>query len=363
MRQHSNLFIPGQSSLLLLTLCLLFSACHTQTSSSPSTVIFDKVPKADVGGPDKLGTIEGHVTGFQAGQQVVLYAKSQELWWIQPFSDHPYTKIEANLRWSNQIHLGTEYAALLINQGYKPPRTTESLPTIGAGIAAVAVVKGEGQVSSLPPSKTLHFSGYDWTVRTGGSYRGGSYVPFVPENAWTDDNGALHLRLSRRKSDWGCAEVRLTRSLGYGTYRFTVRDTSHMEPEAVLTLFTWDGVGTEDNRRELDVEISRWGFQDNDNAQYVVQPYYIPLNIIRFTVPAGVLTHSIRWEPGQATFRTTAGADNARKQRVIHEHVFTAGVPAAGGENVRINLYAFLKGQVPLERDSEIVIDKFEYLP
>src|SRR5882672_673138 len=100
-----------------------------------------------------------------------------------------------------------------------------------------------------------------------------------------------------------------------------------MEPNAVLTLFTWDGVGTEDNRRELDIEISQWGFPKNDNAQYVVQPYYIPLNIVRFRAPSGVLTQSIQWKPGQATF-TTATGDSA-KQRVIHEHVFAAGVPAA----------------------------------
>jgi len=363
MKRLSKLFTRAQGSLALLG-CLLLSACHSRSSNSPSiAILFEKVPKTDVGGPDRVDTIAGRVTGVQAGQQIVLYAKSQELWWIQPYSDHPYTKIETNSKWNNQTHLGTEYAALLINPGYKPPRTTETLPATGAGIAAVAVVKGKGEVAGPPPTKTLHFSGYDWTVRTGGSYRGGSFVPFVPDNAWTDDKGALHLRMRRRESDWGCAEVKLTRSLGYGTYRFTVRDVSHMEPEAVLTLFTWDGIGTEENRRELDVEIGRWGFQDNDNAQYVVQPYYIPLNIVRFNTPAGVLTHSIHWEPGQATFTTVAGGADAAKQRVLHQHVFTAGVPAAGGENVRINLYAFLKGKVPLKNEAEIVIDKFEYLP
>ena len=362
MRQHLDLFIIPRV-LLFHALCLLFSACHTQPSSSTPRVIFDKVPKADVGGPDKLDTIDGHVTGLQAGQQIVLYARSQELWWIQPFSDQPYTKIQTDSRWSNQTHLGTEYAALLINQGYKPPRTTESLPGKGATVVAIAVIKGQGQVPTSPPTKILQFSGYDWAVRGGGSYRGGSFVPFVPENAWTDDRGALHLRITRRKTDWGCAEVKLTRSLGYGTYRFTVRDISHMEPEAVLTMSSWDGVGTEDNRRELDIEISRWGLRDNDNAQYVVQPYYIPLNIVRFKAPPGVLTYSIRWEPGQATFTTAAGASYISKPRIIHQHGFSSGVPAVGGENVRINLYAFLKGEVPLKNDSEIVIEKFEYLP
>jgi hypothetical protein len=362
MRQSSNLFMASRS-LLFLAACLVVSACDTKPSGSTSTVIFDKVPKADVGGPDKMDSIQGHVAGFRPGQQVVLYARSQELWWIQPYSDRPYTTVERNSKWSNRTHLGTEYAALLINQGYKPPPTTEALPATGVGVAAIAVVKGQGEGPSPPPTKTLHFCGYDWTVRSGGSYRGGSFVLFIPDNAWTDGEGALHLRMTPHGNDWGGAEVKVTRSLGYGTYRFTVRDISHMEPGAVLTLFTWDGVGTEDNRRELDIELSRWGFQNNDNAQYVVQPYYIPLNIVRFTAPGGALTQSIHWEPGQATFKTVAGIADAREQRTIEEHVFSAGVPTAGGENVRINFYAFSKGKIPVKNESEIVIDKFEYLP
>ena len=361
MQRFAGLSIAARGTLLLAA-CVLLSACHTQSSSATPAVLFDKVPNANPGGPDKLDTIEGHTAGVQPGQQIVLYAKSQELWWIQPYSEHPYTKIQADSKWKNETHLGTEYAALLTNPGYKPPPTTESLPAPGAGIAAVTVVKGRGPEPDPVPVKTLHFSGYDWTVRNGGSYRGGSYVPFVHENAWTDDKGALHLRISRRKSDWSCAEVKLTRSLGYGTYRFTVRDIARMDPNSVLTLFTWDGVGTEDNRHELDIEISRWGFPKNENAQYVVQPYYIPLNIIRFRAPAGILTQSIQWKPGQATFTTASGAGNSGKQRVIYEHVFTAGVPPVGGDAVRINLYA-LKGQTPLQKEIEVVIDKFEYLP
>jgi len=359
MRHDPGLFAAAKWT-LLLAICLLLGACHTQSSSSAPAIIFDKIPMADAGGPDKVDTIEGHATGVQAGQQIVLYAKSQELWWVQPFSEKPFTQIRANSKWTSQTHLGTEYAALLVNSGYKPPRTTEALPATGAGIAAISVVKGRGEGPVPPPTKTLHFSGYDWVVRNGGSYRGGSYVPFISDNAWTDDKGALHLRISRNKTEWACAEVKLVRSLGYGTYRFTIRDISHMEPNAVLTLFTWDGVGTEENRRELDIEITRWGFPENDNAQYVVQPYYIPLNIIRFEAPAGVLTQSIRWEPGQATFTTSSASG---KPNVVHEHVFTAGVPAPGGDSVRINLYAFLKGPTSLTKDSEIIIDKFEYLP
>jgi hypothetical protein len=36
---------------------------------------------------------------------------------------------------------------------------------------------------------------------------------------------------------WRCAEVNLARSLGYGTYRFVVRESSFLEPAAVLSMF------------------------------------------------------------------------------------------------------------------------------
>jgi hypothetical protein len=292
-----------------------------------------------------------------------LYAKSEEIWWIQPFTEKPFTKLESDSKWKNQTHLGTEYAALLVDASYRPPQTTETLPAVGAGVSAEAVVKGTGPPPDVPPVKTLHFSGYDWTVRTAGSYRGGSHNSFDAANAWTDEKGALHLRVTKRGVDWICSEVKLARSLGYGTYRFTVRDVSRLEPSTVLTLFTWDGVGTEENRRELDIEIGRWGTPGNDNAQYVVQPYYIPVNIVRFRVPGGVLTQSIHWEPGRATFSTAMGGSDRGSARAVNEHVFTSGVPTAGGDAVRMNLYIFGKGQAPQKQDAEVVIDKFEYLP
>ena len=346
----------------LIMLCF-FSGCGGKPVRLTPSVVFDRVPRADLGGPDKMDAIEGHVTGVHPGQQIILYARSEELWWIEPLADKPFTGIQRDSKWKNQTHLGTEYAALLVDSGYRPPQTTETLPAVGAGVVAVTVVKGQGPEPVGAPIKTLHFSGYDWTVRTAGSYRGGSHNSFDPANAWTDEKGALHLRVTKRGVDWICSEVKLTRSLGYGTYRFTVRDVSHLEPSTVMTLSTWDGVGAEENRRELDIEIGRWGTVANNNAQYVVQPYYIPVNFVRFRAPAGVLTHSIHWEPGRATFATAVGAGGTASPRDVSEHVFTAGVPSAGGDSVRMNLYIFGKGQTPQKQDTEVVIDKFEYLP
>jgi hypothetical protein len=361
MRPHPEIIASCKTALLLIV-CLLFTGCRSWSNNLAPGISFSKVPAADSGGPDKTDTIEGRVTGVRPGQQIVLFAKSDGLWWVQPFSDRPFTAIQNGSKWHALTHLGTEYAALLVDAGYTPPETTEVLPPLGAGVATVAVIKGQGPQPVPIPVKTIHFSGYDWTVRSAASFRGGGLNWFDPANVWTDARGALHLRIARGQNRWTCAEVTLARSLGYGTYVFVVRDISQLKPSAVLTLFTWDEQGTEQSRRELDIEISRWGYLHNENAHYVVQPYYVPANVDRFVAPAGVLTQSFHWEPGEATFSTYKGS-SASADHLVNQHVFSSGVPPTGGDFVHLNLYIFGKGEIPLKDESEVVIEKFEYLP
>jgi hypothetical protein len=300
------------------------------------------------------------VAGARPEQQIVLYAWSAK-WWVQPFANQPFTKIQPDSRWTNSTHLGSEYAAVLVEPGYHPPATMDVLPVAGAGVIAVASVKGVS--TSLEVQKTVSFSGYEWNVRSAGSDRGGSITSYDPSNVWTDENGDLHLRIANNSGKWTCAEVNLTRSLGYGTYRFVVQESSHLEPAAILGMFTWDDLAADQNHRELDVEISRWGDPLRKNAQYVVQPYYVPANVARFTAPSGKLTHSFVWEPGKITFRTVQDTRKGIRPNVVADHVFTSGVPAPGGERVHVNLYFFGNAATPLRNPAEVVIEKFEYLP
>lgn len=348
-------------SLLLLFCILLSGGCHSGQRNSQPAIEFTKVPAASPGSANILDNIEGRVAGARPGQQIVVYAKSQGLWWVQPTTARPFTSIQADSQWKASIHLGSEYAALLVEPEYVPSDTMEALPSPGADVVAVAVTRGTGPEIPPTPVKKLQFSGYEWAVRIAPSFRGGTGNIFDPENASTDDKGALHLRIAKSQGKWTCAEVKLSRNLGYGTYVFTIRDTGHLEPAAVLSLFTWDELGTEQRRRELDVELSRWAKDRRENAQYVVQPYYIPTNVFRFTMPAGVVTHSFHWEPGKVTFSSSAGA--AGRAHVVAEHVFTSGIPAAGGDFVHISLFVFTNGYIPLQNPTEVVIEKFEYLP
>ena len=355
--------VVARNCVSLLAVCLLVSACRSSLPKSAPVISFNKIPPAGPGGATKVDTIEGRVTRFRPGQQIVVYAKSGGVWWVQPFTDRPFTTIQVDSKWKSQTHLGSEYAALLVDPGYTPSDTFNVLPSAGVGVEAVEVVKGLGPAPPPTPTKTIHFSGYDWTVRSAASFRGGTGNAYDLDNAWTDKDGALHLRIAKREGTWTSAEVELTRALGYGTYVFTVRDISHLEPSAVMTLFTWDDLGTEQNRRELDVEISHWGFPKNQNAHYVVQPYYIPANVVRWDAPAGVLTYSFHWEPGEVTFSTYKGSGTASGRPPINKHIFTSGVPSASGELVHMNLYVFGSGQIPLKNDNEVVIEKFDYLP
>jgi hypothetical protein len=364
--------VAHTATLSVLLVYFVLTGCHSSSRNSAATVAFSKVAaayqespyKTDITERDyKTDIIEGRVTGARSGQRIVLYAKTDGRWGVCRQSGQPFTNIETDGRWKASVHLGIRYAALLVEPTYNPPEQTESLPLVGNGVVALAVVNGEGPAQVLPSPKILNFSGYEWTTSAGPIFRAGSRNFFDPANVWTDERGALHLRISGSPGKWTAAEVKLTRSLGYGTYRFQVRDVSHLEPSALLTLITWDGGGTESNRRELDVELGRWGHLDNTNVDYVVQPYYVPANFVAFRAPPGLYTHSFRWESGNVTFSTVAGSSNSGGGRVINQHVFTSGVPSPGGESVRIALYVFHQGQIALKNENEVIIDKFEYLP
>ncbi len=107
----------------------------------PPSIEFTKIPLAGEGGPDKLDTIEGRVTGALPEQRIVLFARSGS-WWVQPLVDQPFTRIQPDSKWRNSIHLGTEYAALLVDPGYRPQAIMDFLPREGAGVIAVAITKG-----------------------------------------------------------------------------------------------------------------------------------------------------------------------------------------------------------------------------
>jgi hypothetical protein len=345
-----------------LALALLFAGCHSQKAPAGPTIQFTKIPPAAQGGRERVDTISGRVTEAHPGQQIVIYARSGP-WWVQPWPDKPFIPIQADSTWGTSTHLGFEYAAMLVEPGYHPPPTMDVAPTQGGSVVAVSIVKGSG-APQLAPIKPLHFGGYDWEVRTISGDRGGMNNLYGADNAWIDASGALHLRITKKGDRWSCAELEMTRSLGYGTYIVVVRDTTHLEPAAVLSMNTFDDWGGDQHYRELDVEFGRWGdASSKSNAQFGIQPFYVPGHVAPFTLPRGTFAHSMRWESGSASFKTVRGSAMQAGSPVIAEHVFTSGVPSPGQEKFQIMFYVVASEKTPLQKENEVVVEKFEYLP
>src|SRR5258707_8242490 len=151
----------------LVLVYFVLTGCHSSPKNSAPTVAFSKVPAAFQESPYKIDITEhdyktdmteGRVTGARPGQRIALYAKTDGRWGLCQQSGQPFTNIESDGRWKASVHLGTQYAALLVDSTYNPPVQAESLPIAVNGVMALAVVDGEVPAPVLPPSTILTFS-------------------------------------------------------------------------------------------------------------------------------------------------------------------------------------------------------------
>lgn len=237
---------------------------------------------------------------------------------------------------------------------------------IGLAVCGLTVLAGQtASPDNGPgvPARVVRFSNYDWVVKTNVDRRVGPGPNYFGDDAVEVTPEGLKLKIVERDGRYYCGEVVSRRSFGYGTYRFTLgSNIDRLAPNLVLGLFTWSDDPAYAHR-ELDVEISRWGDPDNDNGQFVVQPYNVPGNMIRFPVPAGLASsiHEFTWLPGSARFRAQGFGGNAGRS-TVKEHTFSRRIPEAGGENARINLW-LVSGRPPGAGVTEVIISKFEFSP
>ncbi|MCP8313901.1 MAG: caspase family protein [archaeon] len=229
-------------------------------------------------------------------------------------------------------------------------------------------------------TRTIEFSGYEWIVKSSNIRTGpdGNYFSDSNENVWVDEQGQLHLNITKGgDGNWYCAEVYTTQSFGYGKYIFYVASrVDQLDKNVVAGLFTWDDA-PEYNHREIDIEFSRWGNETNDNSQYVVQPYDQPDNMKRFNMEltGDYSTHSFVWEPSTIIFQSLHGhyASPPDPSYIIRSWPYVGDDnPIPGNEKVHINLYLCDRnpkdgiGDKPSEKakkeNLEIIIKRFEYV-
>jgi len=296
-------------------------------------------------------------------------------WWTKPRMTEAAVPVHDDGTWVCDITTGgideyaTEIAAFLVPRDAEIP-TASGDGQLPAALSDLAVASAR---TTRPPfRRTLEFSGYEWGVKIGASPRGPGPNLFSDseENAWVDDEGRLHLRITYRDDKWHCAEVVCRESLGYGTYAFEVSgDLAGLDPRTVVGLFTWDDA-PDFHHREIDVEIGRWGKPEDQNAQFVVQPYDRPdgANLRRFDVGAAhrLTTHSFLWHPDRATFRSesVAGVGEGGDPELLASWAYDGpDMPEPKEETPRINFW-LLHGAPPAnESEAEIVVSRFEFTP
>src|SRR5690606_33629740 len=183
----------------------------------------------------------------------------------------------------------------LTGPSYKPLEVPEGSPF------------GLGRENRVGQS-TLHFSGYEWRVHSGRTSPGPTR--FEPRNAWVDENGWLHLLVSREFGDWRGAYVTLPVRLGFGTYEWeVVGQLDAMDRNVVFGLFNChtSDVG-QHGTNGIVIGFTRWGMISHAYGLFVVSlPFPDGYKVHRsFQVGATTLetTHRFTWSSTVIVFES-----------------------------------------------------------
>lgn len=90
------------------------------------------------GGPGRRELIAGLVAIENPTRYRIVIFSHTDLWYVQPFVAAPFTDTDSKGKWQTRIHLGDEYAALLVKPSYDPPSTAITLPRVGGDVVAIA---------------------------------------------------------------------------------------------------------------------------------------------------------------------------------------------------------------------------------
>ena len=408
------------------TLKIIFAVAAALTTpafaGSPS-ITFTSVPPIG-----SYANVVGKVTGVSpySTYGVALFLDIYGAYYTKPTLAQPITPIESDGTFLANITTGgtgslDAFAEQVI--GYVVPLSYSPVSTV-SGASAIPQDLINASVANVVANKftPINFANYWWEVKnTGNGTRGPSANYFTNSNVNIDSKGRLHLAIRYSAGKWRCAEVILTNSFGYGTYRIWLdNDLSTLPTNVVFGFFTWNNSTLQYNYQEIDVEFSNGSVVGKPtNWQYVIQPYYIAGNRTNFSEPTNGMSNStqtITWTPDavyfesytnhvadQKTFNILSSADMASWAKVAQTNVVTnstntititgleqksqfyqakmdsfAGtptpfksawltndVPPAGGEQLHLNLWLNGGGALSSKTtdSNEVIISKIEFIP
>ena len=214
--------------------------------------------------------------------------------------------------------------------------------------------------------RKIAFSGYNWTVRdSNAQLQGpGPNVFNGSENSvWIDNDGYLHLKITKSEQGWQCAEVYSDKSFGYGTYVFTMQSGfEYLDVNIVLGLFTYL-----DDEHEIDIEFARWGHSENNNGQFVTQPYRNEDNIHRFEMEetGEISNHGFQWCENDISYWSDYGGYQGLNStpKIANWNYEGQHNPEPSTERVHLNLW-LMSGLSPMnDAESEVIIQSFQFIP
>lgn len=289
------------------------------------------------------------------GDRVVLWAKTDR-WYIQPTTAKPYTVIRNDSRWSNFTNPWSRIVALLVDSSYLPGTVREEHPSDGTGVV------DWDEYPARSPDRYIDWSSFRWRVKQG-ALTGPGPNAFSDDtaNVRVDQDGRLHLGIDYRDGVWYCAEIVLDHALGYGVYTFRLDSrVDNLNYNTIFAGFLFDTSG-----QEFDMEFSQF-LANPHNAQFVVQPWYLPGNIEFYDMPDSTQTSfSIDWRADHITFASWRGyADVPEPNTLLHTWTYTgANIPTPSDARVRFNLY-LANGDPPSQgHEDEVVVASFGYSP
>ena len=331
------------------------TAAYIITGGQPTVTLDTPAPGAS--------QLSGHAYNIDPTEiKVVIYVLTNQ-WYVQPFADAPLTNISADGSWTSYIHPWSSIVVLLVNPAdYTQAATKITNPALDPDVLASTEYPSTGAVS-------LRFSNRTWGIKVSGNMPGDQLDP--GPNFWSNDPSVvnvaadgLHLKITQINGLWQCGEVYLLQSLGYGTY--TVQISSHLDQldqhTVAAPLFIYAAPG-----EELDNEYSGpRPFASPNNAQFVVQPYTVPGNIVQYVQPSTTqFTSQMEWRADHVTFTAWNGWSSVPAPGdIIYQWTYTGGyIPPPGQERVHINLW-LLNGSAPVSGvGDEMVIGSFNFQP
>lgn len=214
--------------------------------------------------------------------------------------------------------------------------------------------------------ETIDFSGYTWHVKNsvhGLVGPGPNHWSGSGRNLVLDESGDLRLRIDEHKGCWYATEIRLDKTLGYGTYRFTVDfPNAFFDKNVVFGLFNYLN-----DQKEFDIEISHWGQKTSTNASFAVQPAGVDHNLHRFSINLEQRTKkvfSFTWSRDGLTFRYENCDTSSCDQSTVKERwQYKKGSVPDGDLKTHINLW-LVDGNPPTDGEEvEVVLEDFSFVP